>query len=99
MARILLAGESWVSEATHYKGFDSFTSVTFHSGADGYIRSLGRHGIEVQQMYAHEVPESFPFDREGLSAYDVVILSDIGANSFLLPPATWLQGKSAGNRL
>jgi uncharacterized membrane protein len=99
MARILLAGESWVSEATHYKGFDSFTSVTFHSGADGYIRSLGGHGIEVQQMYAHEVPERFPLDREGLSAYDVVILSDIGANSFLLPPATWLQGKSAGNRL
>jgi uncharacterized membrane protein len=99
MPRILLAGESWVSEATHYKGFDSFTSVTFHSGADGYLRSLGRQGIEVEQMYAHEVPERFPFDREGLSRYDVVILSDIGANSFLLPPTTWLQGKPAGNRL
>ena len=34
--RVLLVGESWVSEATHYKGFDSFTSVTFHSGADWY---------------------------------------------------------------
>ena len=30
MTKVLLAGETWISEATHYKGFDSFTSVTFH---------------------------------------------------------------------
>ena len=99
MPRILLAGESWVSQATHYKGYDSFTSVTFHSGAEGYIAALGHQGIEVEHMYAHDVPERFPMDRQALSAYDVVILSDIGANSFLLSPVTWLEGKSAENRL
>jgi uncharacterized membrane protein len=99
MARVLLAGESWISQATHFKGFDSFTSVTFHSGADDYIAALGRQGIEVEQMYAHDVPEKFPSDLDALRAYDVVILSDIGANSFLLPPATWLEGRSQPNRL
>lgn len=99
MARVLLAGESWISQATHFKGFDSFTSVTFHTGADEYIAALARQGITVEQMYAHDVPEHFPRDLEALSAYDVVILSDIGANSFLLPPSTWIHGQSGTNRL
>lgn len=99
MARVLLAGESWVSQSTHYKGFDSFTSVTFHSGADDYIGALNRQGIEVEHMYAHDVPERFPADLEALRAYDVIILSDIGANSFLLPQDTWLHGRSHSNRL
>lgn len=99
MARVLLAGESWISEATHYKGFDSFTSVTFHAGADEFIAALGRQGIEVEQMFAHDVPERFPSTLEDLGRYDVIILSDIGANSFLLPQSTWLHGRSGPNRL
>jgi uncharacterized membrane protein len=99
MARVLLAGESWVSQATHFKGFDSFTSVTFHSGADDYIGSLAREGISVEHMYAHDVPERFPDDVEAMNAYDVIILSDIGANSFLLPQETWLNGRRSTNRL
>ena len=89
--KVLLVGESWVSEATHYKGFDSFTSVTFHSGADWYNAALKSKGIAVEQLYAHDVPSKFPFTREGLDAYDAIVLSDIGTNSFLLPPETWLQ--------
>ena len=99
MARVLLAGESWISQSTHYKGFDSFTSVTFHSGADAYIGALNRQGIEVEHLYAHDVPERFPADLAALRAYDVIILSDIGANSFLLPQDTWLHGRSRSNRL
>ena len=97
--KVLLVGESWVSEATHYKGFDSFTSVTFHSGADWYNAALRSKGIEVEQLYAHDVPAKFPFTKEGLDVYDVIVLSDIGTNSFLLPTETWLQGKSMPNRL
>lgn len=32
--KILLAGESWVTTATHIKGFDQFATVTFHLGAE-----------------------------------------------------------------
>ncbi|HET7677887.1 MAG TPA: glutamine amidotransferase [Candidatus Limnocylindrales bacterium] len=99
MGRVLLAGESWISQATHYKGFDSFTSVTFHTGADGYIAALADEGIEVEQLYAHDVPDRFPADLQALGAYDVVILSDIGANSFLLPQDVWIHGRSRVNRL
>ncbi len=99
MPRVLLAGESWISQATHFKGFDSFTSVTFHSGADAFIAAAAAQGIEVEQMYAHDVPQRFPRTVEALSAYDVVILSDIGANSFVLPPETWLHGQRGDNPL
>ncbi len=99
MVKVLLAGETWISEATHYKGFDSFTSTTFHSGADDYIAALEAHGITVTHMAAHDVPQDFPADSKALSAYDVVVLSDIGANSFQLPPETWLEGKSSPDRL
>jgi len=99
MTKVLLAGETWISEATHYKGFDSFTSVTFHSGADDYISALSAHGIQVDHMAAHQIPQDFPSSQEALSEYEVIVLSDIGANSFQLPPETWLEGKSSTNRL
>lgn len=99
MPRVLLAGESWISQSTHFKGFDSFTSLTFHSGADAFIAAAAQEGIEVEQMYAHDVPQKFPRTAADLAEYDVVILSDIGANSFLLPPQTWLSGQKAPNAL
>ncbi len=48
-------------------------------------------------MYAHDVPQKFPRTGEALSAYDVVILSDIGYNSFVLPPESWLAGQRTDN--
>lgn len=99
MARVLLAGESWISQSTHFKGFDSFTSVTFETGADAFIAAAAAQGIAVEQLYGHDVPARFPRTVEDLSRYDVVILSDIGANSFLLPPDTWARGQRAGNAL
>ena len=38
--KILLIGETWMNSATHYKGFDQFGSVTFHSGADPLVKAL-----------------------------------------------------------
>ena len=33
-SKVLLAGETWVTPATHIKGFDQFWTVTFHRGAE-----------------------------------------------------------------
>ena len=99
MTRVLVAGESWVSESTHYKGFDSFTTTTYHTGMGPLRDALTAEGIEVVHMPAHEVPQHFPGSVEELSAYDVVVLSDIGANSILLHPDTWLASKRTPNRL
>lgn len=99
MTRVLIAGESWVSEATHYKGYDAFTSVTFHTGVDPLRDALQAGGVEVDYLPAHEVPERFPASAADLAGVDVVVLSDIGANSILLHPDTWVHGKRTVNRL
>lgn len=99
MTRVLLAGESWMSAATHYKGFDQFGSVTFHLGAEPLVKALKGSPYELHYMPAHEAATDFPMTMEDLDAYDVVILSDIGANTLLLHPDVWLTGKTVPNRL
>ncbi|QWW71003.1 glutamine amidotransferase [Rhizobium sp. WYJ-E13] len=97
--KVLLVGESWVSSATHYKGFDQFGSVTFHLGAEPLVAALKGSEFDVDYMPAHEAVEKFPYTMDGLTSYDAIILSDIGANSLLLPPDVWLHGKPVANRL
>lgn len=97
--KILLVGESWMSAATHFKGFDQFGSVTFHTGADPLLKALAGSAFELTHMPAHEAVEKFPFDLAGLRAWDAILLSDIGANSLLLHPDVWLRGAAVPNRL
>ena len=97
--KVLLVGESWVSSVTHYKGFDQFGSVSFHLGAEPLVAALKGSEFDLTYMTAHDAVEAFPFEMAGLDAYDVIILSDIGANSFLLPPAVWLRSQTVPNRL
>jgi uncharacterized membrane protein len=97
--RVLLAGESWVSAATHYKGFDQFGSVTFHLGAKPLVEALADSPFELRYMPSHEAAEGFPLSLEALAEYGAVILSDIGANTLLLHPDVWLRGRPVPNRL
>ena len=46
----------------------------------------------------HLAPEQFPFTVEELKAYDCVILSDIGANTLLLPVPTFTKSVKMPNR-
>lgn len=97
--KVLLVGESWVSAATHYKGFDQFGSVTFHLGAEPLVAALRDSAFALTTMPSHEAAEGFPFTREELDECRAVILSDIGAHTPLLPQAVWLHGRTVPNRL
>jgi uncharacterized membrane protein len=97
--KILLVGESWVSSSTHYKGFDQFGSVTFHKGCQPLIDALSGTDYELTHMPAHEAQDGFPFDIEGIRAWDIIILSDVGASTFLLPQRVWVHSQTAPNRL
>ncbi|MGO4128158.1 glutamine amidotransferase [Inquilinus sp. YAF38] len=97
--KILLAGESWVSTATHIKGFDQFPTVTYHQGAEPLLDALKDSPFAIDYMPAHLAQRDFPQSLEGLQAYDAVILSDIGANTLLLHPDTWIHSKRTPNRL
>jgi uncharacterized membrane protein len=97
--KLLLAGESWTTHSIHQKGFDTFTTTEYIEGAGVFIDGLRGAGHELDYLPAHEVPPNFPATVEELSAYDAVILSDIGSNSFLLAPRTFNKSEPSPNRL
>jgi uncharacterized membrane protein len=68
-------------------------------GAGRLIESLEAAGLDVDYLPAHLVPARFPATAADLAAYGAVILSDIGANSLLLAPATFEHSEAAPNRL
>lgn len=97
--KVLVAGESWIKHTVHMKGFDHFHSTEYEEGGTVFIESLTRAGIEVDYVRAHEISGRFPRDREALAEYDAVIISDVGANSFLLSDETFLRSEVTTNRL
>jgi uncharacterized membrane protein len=99
MSRILLAGESWSVTSIHTKGFDSFTTVEYAEGAEHLLAALRGAGHEVTFMPSHVAAREFPATLAELRAYEVVVLSDIGANTLLIPPATFARGERHPNRL
>lgn len=99
MPRVLLAGESWSVTSIHTKGFDSFTTVEYAEGADALLTALRAAGHEVRFMPNHVAAVSFPGTVEALGDYDAVLLSDIGANTLLIPPDTFSKGVARPNRL
>lgn len=99
MARVLLAGESWSTTSIHTKGFDSFVTSAYAEGGTEFIAALRAAGHEVTFQPNHVAADHFPWSAEELSAYDVVVLSDIGANTLLLPNDVFARGQVRPNRL
>lgn len=97
--RVLLAGESWIMHTIHQKGVDSFTTTDYGAGHAWLQAALETGGWEVVHLPNHLAPAEFPTSMAALADYDVVILSDIGANSLLLSPDTFVRSLSAPNRL
>lgn len=97
--RVLIAGESWTVHSIHQKGFDSFTTTEYAEGVRWLKDAMEEGGWDVTFQPAHVAARDFPFDAEALSAYDCVMLSDIGANTLLLHPETFSKSKVLPNRL
>ena len=99
MKKILLVGESWVSNATHYKGWDQFSSTTFHLGAEQLVNSIDSSLFRIDYMTSHDAAENFPSKMVDIQKYSTVIFSDIGSNTILLHPKVWSEGETFPNRL
>lgn len=97
--KVLFAGESWFTHSVHVKGFDSFEMSSYHEGGSQMIEALRSGDIDVTYQPSHIATNDFPTSSEALSQFDVVILSDIGANTLLLPDRTALRSERTPNRL
>jgi uncharacterized membrane protein len=96
---VLVVGESWIKHTVHMKGFDHFHSTEYEEGGGVFLRSLTASGFEVTYIRAHEISSRFPTSQHELARFDAVVLSDVGANSFLLTDEVFLRSERSVNRL
>lgn len=96
--RVLLAGESWMCTTYHIKGFDSFCTSKYEEGATALIKVIELAGYKVDYYPNHIANERLPYTLEEYKQYDVVILSDIGSNTLLIPDTTFSKGEKHPNR-
>jgi len=97
--RVLIAGESWTVHSIHQKGFDSFTTTEYGEGVRWLRDALTAGGFEVVHMPSHVAARDFPATPQALADYACVILSDIGANTLLLHPDTFVRSRPLPDRL
>jgi uncharacterized membrane protein len=70
---VLLVGESWVSAAMHYKGFDQFGRVTFHLGAEPPVEAPNELSFALTDKPAHDLEEC-----ARLGGADVIVMPGCG---------------------
>lgn len=99
MKNALLLGESWTTHMIHQKGFDSFTTTEYVEGGAEFCAAVTGAGWEVTHIPAHKIEADFPRTPGELAAFDVVVVSDVGANTFLLTRAVFNRGCNEPNRL
>jgi uncharacterized membrane protein len=97
---VLFVGESAVVQTYEYKGHDAFSTIRYGNNGRKFAEKM-LAGIDHELCYlpCHMVPYEFPRTIEELSAFDVLLFSDIGSNTFLLLPEVVREGLRAPNLL
>jgi len=100
MMKVILAGESWIVQETHFKGFDTAMLNRYEDFfANAFFDVLKKNQVELDYYPNHLAQLTFPDTVEALKDYDVVIISDCGSNTLLLHPEMQFKGIKKGNRL
>lgn len=93
MVSVLVLGESWFTYEVHQKGFDAFYRSAYTEGAGAFLDALREAGHHVTYIPSHLISTDLPSGAE-LDAFDVVIISDVGANTFQLGAATFVRSET-----
>jgi uncharacterized membrane protein len=96
---LLLVGESWFTHSIHQKGFDSFTTSTYEEGCADFVSALESRQWTVQHIPSHLVDTRMPSTVDALRQHAVIVLSDVGSNTFLLGRQTFFAGQVAPDLL
>lgn len=100
MIKVLFIGESWMVHTQETKGFDVFTFDRYEEAVEHIRAALtAGGGVDFTHIPCHRVEYDFPKSVEALQAYDIVMVSDCGANTFNLPMATFLTLQKQPNKL
>ena len=96
--KVLFVGESWTATVTEVKGFNSFSASKYETGLGWIDKAIEKAGYEFVYMPSHIAADQFPFTMEELKEYACVVLSDVGADTLLIPTETFTMGKRFPNR-
>ena len=96
--KVLFVGESWTATVTEIKGFNSFSVSKYETGLGKIDKAIEKAGYEFVYMPNHMAADHFPFTMEELKEYACVFLSDVGADTLLIPTETFTVGKRFPNR-
>jgi uncharacterized membrane protein len=96
--KVLVVGESAYKIHIHFKGFASYETGYLSAGLDSFTDRFANTPVAFEFMHNHDISLRFPFTMKEMGAYDVIVISDAPADSFLLHPDT-LAGKKMPNRL
>jgi uncharacterized membrane protein len=97
--RVLLAGETWFSYGVHQKGFAAYTTGEYAQSCDGFVSALRSTGWVVDHISNHDATSAFPTTQSQFDNWDVIVLSDIAADTLLLTRQTFDAGQRSPNRL
>lgn len=100
MKKILFIGESWMVHVQETKGYDIFT-YDYYETATEYIKKalVENTGNLFVHLPSHLVEAEFPKTLDELALYDVIMISDCGANTFNLPMNTFMRLNKSENKL
>lgn len=96
---VLFVGETWFMYTTEFKGFDYFTVGGYDEAVEWIQNAIESSGHDFTHIASHEISKRFPNTLEELQKYDVVLVSDVGANTFLLDPDTFFRSQRKANKL
>jgi uncharacterized membrane protein len=97
--RVLIAGETWSTHKIEIKGFAAYTTGAYDIGLREWVEALRAGGDTVTHIANHEAIEQFPWTVEEFQQHDVVVLSDIPADTIQLHPAVFDRGEKTPDRL
>jgi uncharacterized membrane protein len=81
------------------KGFSTYSTGSYAVGLTELVEGLRAHGHEVTHITNHDAVEAFPWTLADFELFDVVILSDISADTIQLHPACIDRGERIPDRL
>ena len=96
MSRVLLVGESWFHYSIEVKGFDSYNHGGYEEGTEWIAKALAQGGHEFVHLPSHLVSTKWTFE---LTEFDLVLFSDVGANTFLVTAEAFVEGEARVNPL
>ena len=96
--KVLFAGEAIYMLTSIYKGHNSFEMGRYLEHGTYFIESLKENGIDYDYCPTTRVAEEFPWTLEELKNYDVIAVSDVGSDTFLISRRC-MEGEKTPNRL